>query len=277
MAGQKTLVDRINEIEVFIDNCNNQTFNTKNKSVPSDEMHRMLNELKLSIPTEIERCRKVMRNKEAILASARTRSDSIINDSLNEAKRLVDQNQITELAKARADEIVDDARKQAQEIIKQANEEAREVRLGSLNYTKNQIENMKNFLSDTLEAESENYKNLVDSLSDNVQALENNVSEVNTSINLLNQGIVPTDSLSQNDDGYGNSGENEDYEQNYDDSNYHDNNDNYDENEDYDDESSDYKGHDYSESSNRDENEEDEEDEEEDDDFEDEDDDFYDE
>ena len=48
-----------------------------------------------------------MRNKEAILADARTRADSIITESVAEANKLVDQSQIVKLANIRANEILD--------------------------------------------------------------------------------------------------------------------------------------------------------------------------
>ena len=84
----------------------------------------MLDELELKLPGEIERCKKIMRNKEMILADARTRSDAIITESVNEANRMIEQNEITRLANIRADEILENARNQAQQIVDQASEEA---------------------------------------------------------------------------------------------------------------------------------------------------------
>ena len=132
-----------------------------------------------------------MRNKEAILASARTRSDAIISESVNEANRLVDSNHITELANIRADEIVTAARDQAQQILDDATAEAKEVRLGAMSYTKQKLSEMKNFLAATLEAENENYKNLCDSLESNLYTLDNNLGEIDTSIDLINGNDMP--------------------------------------------------------------------------------------
>ena len=135
-----------------------------------------------------------MRNKEAILASARTRSDAIISESVNEANRLVDSNHITELANIRADEIVTAARDQAQQILDDATAEAKEVRLGAMSYTKQKLTEMKNFLAATLEAENENYKNLCDSLESNLYTLDNNLGELDTSIDLINGNDMPMSS-----------------------------------------------------------------------------------
>ena len=192
--GKKGVEDMIDEIEVFIGNCKYQPLSSNKIIVPKDELERMLSELKLKLPSESERCKKIMRNKEAILASARTRSDAIISESVNEANRLVDSNHITELANIRADEIVTAARDQAQQILDDATAEAKEVRLGAMSYTKQKLTEMKNFLAATLEAENENYKNLCDSLESNLYTLDNNLGELDTSIDLINGNDMPMSS-----------------------------------------------------------------------------------
>ena len=188
--GKKGVEEMINEIEIFIDNCKYQPLSSNKIVVPKDEMERLLSELKLKLPSEIERCKKIMRNKEAILASARTRSDAIISESVNEANRLVDTNHITELANIRANEILDAARQEADRILADANAEANEVRLGAMSYTKQKLSDMRDFFAATLEADRENYKNLVDSLENSVFTLETNMSEVDASIGLLT-GVAP--------------------------------------------------------------------------------------
>ena len=183
--GKKGVEEMIEEIEAFIDGCKYQPLSSNKIVVPKDELERMLNELKLKLPSEIERCKKIMRNKEAILASARTRSDAIISESVNEANRLVEQNHITELANARANEIVDSARAEAERIVNEATSEATEVRTGAMLYTKQKITDIKDFLQSTLEAENENYKNLIESLKNGVFTLDTNLNEVETSLSLI--------------------------------------------------------------------------------------------
>ncbi|HBZ03344.1 MAG TPA: hypothetical protein DEO83_05975, partial [Lachnospiraceae bacterium] len=153
--GKKGVEEMIDEIEVFIENCKYQPLSSNKIIVPKDELDRMLNELKLKLPSEIERCKKIMRNKEAILASARTRSDAIISESVNEANRLVDSHHITELANARANEIIESARDEASQIVGDANAEATEVRMGAMLYTKEKIKDIRDFLRSTIEAENE--------------------------------------------------------------------------------------------------------------------------
>ncbi|MDO5126865.1 MAG: hypothetical protein Q4D54_03850 [Eubacteriales bacterium] len=183
--GKKGVEDIIDQIEIFIGSCKFQPLSQNKIIVHKDELLNLVNELKLRLPSEIERCKKIMRNKEAILADARTRSDAIISESVNEANRLVDQHQVTELAQIRANEILEMARNQAQQIVDQASEEANEVRLGAMYYTKDKLTEMHDMFVKILSMEKENYRTLVESLESDTYIIENNMSEMEANINLM--------------------------------------------------------------------------------------------
>ncbi|MBQ7706268.1 MAG: hypothetical protein IJT72_00640 [Lachnospiraceae bacterium] len=183
--GKKGVEEMIDQIEIFIENCKYQPLSQTKIVVHKEELESMLEELKLKLPSEIERCRKIMRNKEAILADARTRSDAIITESVNEANRLVDQHNITELANVRANEILEMARNQAQQIVDQASEEANEIRLGAMYYTKDKLSEMRDLYNRIHEVEKENYRTLIESLESDTYVFENNISEMEANINLL--------------------------------------------------------------------------------------------
>lgn len=183
--GKKGVEEMIDQIEIFIDNCKFQPLSQNKIIVHKDELDSMIHELKLKLPSEIERCKKIMRNKEAILADARTRSDAIITESVNEANRLVDQHQITELANIRANEILDMARSQAQQIIDEATEEAAQVRLGAMYYTRDKLSEIKDIFNKIIDIEKENYRTVIESLESDSFVLENNISEMDANINLL--------------------------------------------------------------------------------------------
>ena len=183
--GKKGVEEMIDQIEIFIDNCKYQPLSQNKIIVHKDELESMIHELKLKLPGEIERCKKIMRNKEAILADARTRSDAIITESVNEANKLVDQHNITELANIRANEILEMARNQAQQIVDQANEEATEIRLGAMYYTKDKLSEIRDIFKRVHEVEKENYRVLIESLESDTYVVESNMSEMEANINLL--------------------------------------------------------------------------------------------
>ena len=184
--ARKGIEEMISEIEIFIDNCKYQPLSYSKIIVPKEDLEQMVGELKLKLPNEIERCKKIMRNKEAILADARARADSIITESVAEANRLVDQSQIVELANIRANEITDMARSQAEQIIAEANADAKEVRAGSMYYSKDKLTEISQYINATLQAERANYENLIKSLEDNAARVTDNMAELDSSIAQIN-------------------------------------------------------------------------------------------
>lgn len=183
--AKKDIDKIIEEIEIYIGNAKASPLSQTKITIQKDELLEMIKELKLKLPMEIERCKKIMRNKENILSEARTRSEAIINESINEANRLVDTNQITELANIRANEILEMARNQAQQLVDQASEEANEIRLGAMYYTKDKLTEMRDIFSKIHAVEKENYRNLIESLENDTYIVETNLSEMEANINLL--------------------------------------------------------------------------------------------
>ncbi len=198
--GKKGVEDIIDQIEVFIGSCKFQALSQTKIIVHKDDLLQLIDELKMRLPSEIERCKKIMRNKEAILADARTRSDAIISESVNEANRLVEQNQITELAQIRANEILEMARNQAQQIVNQASEEANEVRLGAMYYTKDKLTEIHDMFAKIHAMEKENYRTLIESLESDTYVLENNMSEMEANINLLTASSNMSYAMDDDDD-----------------------------------------------------------------------------
>lgn len=186
--AKKDIDKYIEEIEIYIGNAKASPLSQNKITLQKDELLEMIKELKLKLPMEIERCKKIMRNKENILSEARTRAEAILAESVNEANRLVDTNQITELANIRANEILEMARNQAQQLVDQASEEANEIRLGAMYYTKDKLTEMRDIFSKIHAMEKENYRNLIESLENDTYIVETNLSEMEANINLLTAG-----------------------------------------------------------------------------------------
>jgi len=207
--ARKGIEEMISEIEIFIDNCKYQPLSSSKIIVPKEDLEQMVGELKLKLPNEIERCKKIMRNKEAILADARARADSIITESVAEANRLVDQSQIVELANIRANEILDMARNQADQIVAEANADAKEVRAGSMYYSKDKLSEISQYINATLQAEKSNYENLINSLEEYSARVANNMAELDSSIAQING--IPEQPQQQTEDSAFDSNDEDDY------------------------------------------------------------------
>ncbi len=186
--AKKDIDKHIEEIELYINNAKASPLSQNKITLQKDELLQMLKELKLKLPMEIERCKKIMRNKENILSEARTRADAILAEAVAEANRLVDTNQITELANIRANEIYEMARNQAQQTVEQAQDEANEIRLGAMYYTKDKLAEMRDVFTRIHAQEKENYRNLIESLENDTYIVETNLSEMEANINVLSAG-----------------------------------------------------------------------------------------
>ncbi len=194
--GKKGVEDMISELEIFIDNCKFSPLSSNKIMVPKDEIGSMLNELRLKLPSEIDRSKKIMRNKEAILTDARNRADALLQEANEEAQRRVANSQIVELANIQANEIIQMAQQQAATIIQNAQNEENELRLGALLYTKGQLENIKKYISTTLDAEKTNYEHLIASLENDSFVINTNAEEIDSQIRVMQgeaQNVAPDD------------------------------------------------------------------------------------
>jgi hypothetical protein len=64
-----------------------------------------------SLPDEIEQARKIVRDRESILETARRQAGEIIDEAVRKAEKLVDADEITEQARERSREMEEDSNK----------------------------------------------------------------------------------------------------------------------------------------------------------------------
>ena len=180
--GRTNIEDILYEMEDFINSCKTTALSSNKVIVPRDEFDELFGELKVRIPAEIERCKKIMRNKDAILIEARTKADSALVQAAEQANQMVSETQIVELANQKAYEIIEEAKLQANNILSEAAEEANEIRLGSMQYTNDVMFGIRNYVEATLEAERANYENLLQMLNNEYTMADANLEEVQKQI-----------------------------------------------------------------------------------------------
>ncbi len=183
--AKKSVEDMIAELEIFIDNCKFSPLSSNKIMVPKDELNGMLDELRLKLPSEIERSKKIMRNKEALLTQARNEADKMLYDAKVEVDRMVATHEIVQLAQLQANEVIQMAQAQAAEILENAQKEADDVRLGAMYYTQGQLENIKKYIAATLEAEKTNYTHLIESLENDAFVVTTNAEEIDNQIRVM--------------------------------------------------------------------------------------------
>ena len=96
----------IEEIEEYIDSCKFQPLSTTKIIVNKDQMDELLREFRLKTPDEIKRYQKIIANKDAILADARAKAESMLEEAQIHTNELVSEHEIMQQAYAQANDIV---------------------------------------------------------------------------------------------------------------------------------------------------------------------------
>ncbi len=168
----------IEELEQYIESCKPQAFSSNKIIVNKDQIEELLTELRLRTPEEIKRYQKMISNKEAILADAQAKADTIIARAEVTHSELVSEHQIMQQASAQAHEVVMIATKQAQEILDKATVEANSIRMGSITYTDERLAGLEAILTNAIETTKARYENLMGALSDSLQIVLANRAEL---------------------------------------------------------------------------------------------------
>lgn len=127
----------LERIDATIDNGATVPFSNK-KMVDGDQLHELVDEVRMSIPPEIKRAQELEVQRKAILEAAKQEAEAIKNSAATdkeavmkeakaEADRLVSQEAIIGRAEQYAKEQVDRANQDASEIISSARAEAENI------------------------------------------------------------------------------------------------------------------------------------------------------
>ena len=168
----------IEEIEEYIDGCKYQALSSSKIIVNKDELEELLNELRSKTPEEIKRYQKIIANKDAILADAQQKAESMIEEAHAQTSELVSEHEIMQQAYAQANEIVMAATDQAQQILDEATMDANNIRLSAISYTDDMMANMEQILATAINESGEKYKNYLTSIQSCYDVVRQNRSEL---------------------------------------------------------------------------------------------------
>ena len=160
----------IEEIEEYIDSCKFQPLSTTKIIVNKDQIDELLRELRMKTPDEIKRYQKIIANKDAILADAQQKAESMIEEAHAQTSELVSEHEIMQQAYAATD--------QAQQILDNATNDANDIRIGAVQYTDDLLANAESIIGHTLNSYTSKYDSLVTSLQECYDVVRNNRAEL---------------------------------------------------------------------------------------------------
>lgn len=168
----------IEEIYDFVENCRLQPLSSTKVIVPKDELYDLLDELRLRTPDEIKKYKKIIENRDAILADAEAKATEMIARAQQQTAHLVDEHEIMQQAYNQANDVVRQASEEANRILESAKRDAEEIQTGALLYTEDMLNELENVLNNAYNSSKNKYESLLNSLKGNLDIVVNNKREI---------------------------------------------------------------------------------------------------
>lgn len=176
--GMSRIEQSIEDIYEFIENCKMQPLSSTKVVVPKDELYDLLDELRMRTPDEIKRYKKVIANREAILADAEKKVELMMDEARQQTDSLINNSEIMQKAYYQANDVVSKATTEANQILEQAKQEADQVRLNALEYANDLLKVAETALTNSYEQSNQKYQELMTCLKQNLDVVIANRAEL---------------------------------------------------------------------------------------------------
>ncbi len=120
--------------------------------VKESEILKIIELMRTAIPDEIKQARRIIQEKERILAQAQADASTILARAREETERVMNREGLLRAAEARSQELLREATGHAQELMHQAQEHAEQRKLGADAYAAETLRNLREHLL-TIETE----------------------------------------------------------------------------------------------------------------------------
>lgn len=175
---EKYLHEIIDDIEEFVDDGKPARFSPGKVVLEEDILITMLEELRSKLPSEVERSQQIVQTKQDIIDDAKIKADAILQNAMKEASETVENHEIVQLAKRRAADIERQAEQYADDIVAKAKAEAKELRVGTMEYTVDMMKGMEDYMESLKKAQNTVYSQIIERLTDEIADIKANTVEI---------------------------------------------------------------------------------------------------
>lgn len=119
------ILDYIRELEEAIESSPKVPMT--GKRIVDEEILEIIDKIKVVIPEEFIKARRIIEEREQIIIQARYEGERIIKEKENYLAKMSDDCEITRRAQQLSEKMINDARRNAQETVEGANEYADEI------------------------------------------------------------------------------------------------------------------------------------------------------
>jgi vacuolar-type H+-ATPase subunit H len=137
------LVDRLEEL---IDE-GRHLFGTKYTMIDEERALEIIDQMRISIPEEIEKSVRILQQRERILSEAHEEAARIVQQHRYRAEQLIDEDARVQAAMARAESVKEQARQEAQRITAEADQYVLELLRGLENQLNRSAAEVRNGIS----------------------------------------------------------------------------------------------------------------------------------
>lgn len=138
----------LDEIEDIIESSSTFIF-SKKVMIDSEEILDIIGEIRIRLPDEIKQALWIKDEKQRILAEAQRDADNLVNEAEYRLEELVDKEEVSKIAKLRAEE-----------LIKTSQNNAKEIRLGAIEYADSILIETQDSIKKLIKEINENRKEL---------------------------------------------------------------------------------------------------------------------
>ena len=172
------IMQTIEDIYAFVENCKMQPLSATKVIVPKDELYDLLDELRSKTPEEVKRYRKMLSNRAQIIANAENQAAEILADAKEQYNAMIEEHAIVQEAYRQAAETKAEAERQAQAILQAANNDAKEIYAGAIDYTDQLLDSAERLCNSAYESARQNADVLLQGLKANIQQIQGNRAEL---------------------------------------------------------------------------------------------------
>jgi cell division septum initiation protein DivIVA len=115
--------------------------------IKEGDILNIVDQMRTSIPDEIKQARRIIQEKERILAQAQADATTLLTRAREETERAMNREGLLQAAEARSHELVRQAEEQAHTVIEKAEEHSELLKSDADNYVAETLRNLKDHLA----------------------------------------------------------------------------------------------------------------------------------
>ena len=134
----KDLYELLDQLQATIEQAKGVPFSDNCLVDRADALY-WIKQIRASFPSEVQQAKWIVDQQRQVVASARQKAESILRESEQRQAIMVDEHQVTLLAK-----------EQSQQILAQANQQSEEIYARSIDYARKRLTELENELTELL-------------------------------------------------------------------------------------------------------------------------------